>query len=87
MSAFDWIELLTRLGLVVLFVICTPWQFLFKRSPKSLEPFAYFGSMPDRWLVAEYFFPTTEPGYPRAGHHLHYSDHEHEFVSAARVRL
>lgn len=92
MNGFDLIELLMKLALLVGFVFVLPWAPLFRRWLKSyarqLEPFEYFaygGSMPKRWLIAEYFFPTTEPGYPLAGHHLHYSDEQYEFVSVARV--
>lgn len=89
MSAFDLIELLTNGAMIALLIFCLPWGWLFgelaRQYPRQLEPFEYFGSIPERWLVAEYFFPTTEPGYPLAGHHLHYSDEQYEFVSVARV--
>lgn len=92
MNAFDLIELLMKLALLVGVVFVLSWAPLFRKWFKpygcQFEPFEYFayrGSMPKRWLVAENFFPTTEPGYPLAGHHLHYSDEQYEYVSVARV--
>lgn len=85
MNAFDWIELLMKLALLVGFVFVLPWAPLFRRWLKSyarqLEPFEYFaygGSMPKRWVVASWTLGGDFIFY--------YSDGSHEFVSAARVR-
>jgi hypothetical protein len=60
-------------------------ELLFRRYPVQFEPVPWTGPVPESLPVAEDYFPSTEPGYPLAGWHFHYSDHTYEWVSRARV--
>lgn len=82
MSAFDWIEMLMKGAVIVFLIFCLPWSLLFKPLPRQLEPFEYFaygGSTPKRWLVAEHRSAAF-------GSVLQYSDGHTEFVGKARLR-
>jgi len=61
-------------------------ELLFKRAPVQFEPVPWRGPLSEPLPVAEYYFPTTEPGYPLAGWHIHYAGRDrYEWVSRPRV--
>lgn len=60
-------------------------ELLFRPAPVQFEPCPWHGPVLETTALAETFFPTTEPGYPLAGHHFHYRGGGYEWVGRARV--